>query len=190
MAVLKVYDGAAWVPAVGKVYDGAAWKAKKKFYDGTAWIELYSTGTVPSVSNIYIKHTVTSGPVNARFIANYLGTNANKLHKGHNLVYTEMGNDDAASPVDHTGEWTSDSVTGADWEIACTSLITGSWDVEPVAVGTYVDLSVAREWREHRIGGKSYTPGTDNCKANFRIREKADPTNFTDFTVDCYAVQS
>lgn len=153
-------------------------------------------GTVPSVSDIVIVNTVGSGLCNAgiSFHDDRTGSGSNDgriLTKRHNNVYTDMGNDDAGSPVDHTGEWTSDVITESEWEVACISEDTGTWDFPYAAVGVYTTLDTPDlHWRENRSGGKGYTPGTDRCVATFRIREVADTGNFTDFEVDCSAVQT
>lgn len=149
---------------------------------------------VPAVTDIVIENTVSSGLCNAGIVFNASGVAAgtnNELFKRHNSVYTLMGDDDAGSPVDHTGEWTPDPVTGSEWEVACISLTSGSWDVEHAAVGVYTSFATAdMDWHENRTGGKGYTPGTDQCIAQFRIREVADTGNFVDFEVNASAIQT
>ena len=106
-----------------------------------------------------------------------------------------MGNDDANPAVDHTGEWTSDTLVGSPqgslYEVACTSEDSGTWDVPFAAVGVYTSLDTRdMSWHEHRDGGKSYTPGTSTVTATFRIREIANTNNFTEFQVICTNIQT
>lgn len=153
-------------------------------------------GTVPLVSNITISNTVSSGLCNAAirfhdFRAGVGSDDGRILTKRHNAVYTDMGDDDAGSPVDHTGEWTSDAVTDSDWEVAMISLTSGSWTFEHAALGVYTTLDTQdMEWRMNRGGGKGYTPGTSSVFCTFRIREVADTGNFDNFNVICSAIQT
>ena len=149
--------------------------------------------TVPLVSNIIISDSTASGLINVGIVFNEstVGSVTELVKRHFNSVYSVMGNDDAGSPVDHTGEWTSDSVTAADWEVACTSEDTGTWDTPHAAVTVYTTFASSNmNWLEHRPGGKSYVAGTDRCVGTFRIREVADTANNDDFTVDVSAIQT
>lgn len=202
MGLLKVYTGAAFVTAVGKVFDGSVWKNQQKFWNGTAWIDLFASGgTVPLVSDIEIKTTVTIGIGAAAIHFNYptggVGTeDARVLTKRNAATFTDMGNDDASPPVDHTGEWTTDTITDSEWEVAWISTTSGGpWTTAYAAIGVYTLLSVLGEtnvfmWRMHRTAGKGYTPGTSTITAVFRIREVADVSNFDDFEVICTSIQT
>ncbi|MHA2202044.1 MAG: hypothetical protein ACXABN_19435, partial [Candidatus Thorarchaeota archaeon] len=107
-------------------------------------------------------------------------------------VFTDMGNDDTSpTPVDHTGEWTSDTITESEWEVANTSITSGAFNVAHAAVGVYSLLSTRDMlWQIGRTGGKARTPGTSTVVAQFRIREVADTSNFTDFQVTLVANQT
>lgn len=153
-------------------------------------------GTVPLVSNITLAHSVGSGLVNCSIIFHDdrvgVGSDDGRiLTKRHNTVYTDMGDDDNGSPVDHTGEWTSDAVTESEWEVAMVSLTSGSWDFEYAALGVYTTLdTVDMQWRLNRTGGKGYTPGTNSVFCTFRIREVADTANGDNFNVIATATQT
>lgn len=155
---------------------------------------LIDTQLVPFVqSGLVVVNEVASGLVNAGIVYNYTtgAFDNNELIKRHNAVYTAMGNDDAFTPYDYTGEPWAAIVTGSEWEVACTSEDTGTWDFPFAIVGTYNTFATAdMAWRENRTGGKGYTPGTDSCTATFRIREVADTANFTSFTVQAIAIQT
>lgn len=156
-------------------------------------------GTIPFVSDIVIVHSTGAGAANAGIHFNYptggvATEDARVLTKRHLSTYTDMGLDDAVVPVDHTGQWTSDIITPADWEVACISEDIGTWDLPGEVLGVYRLLSVlgtiTNGWRERRAGGKGASPGTNRCVATFRIREVAVPSNFTDFEVDASAIQT
>ena len=151
----------------------------------------------PSVSDIEIVHSVSSGLVNAAIVFNEPTVGAiNNIVARHNATHFVLGDDDtgcpsSCAPVDHTGEWTTGSPVASEWEVACVSLTSGSWDFEFAAVGVYSDFTNSdMEWRENRSGGKGYTPGTDTVTARFRIREVAVPSNFTEFEVICTGIQT
>ena len=157
-------------------------------------------GVVPFVSDIEIIQNVSSGVAQAGLQFNYptggLGTeDARVLTRRNTAVFTDMGLDNAAVPVDHTGEWTSAVITPSEWEVACVSEDVGSWDISAAVVGVYVNLSTLGtstifKWSERRLGGKGYSPGTNTVTASFRLREVAVPGNFTDFQVICTAIQT
>lgn len=147
-----------------------------------------------AVTNIQIINSVSSGLCNAgiRFNESTVGS-VSSLVKRHNAVFILMGDDDnTGGAVDHTGEWTTDGPAAADFEVGCTALVTGAWDVQHVGVGSFADFTTAdMDWHENRPGGKGYTPGTDRADGTFRIREVADPGgNFDDFQVDASAIQT
>ena len=149
--------------------------------------------TIPLVSNIIISDSTASGLINVgiTFNESTVGSVEELVKRHFNSVYSVMGDDDAGSPVDHTGEWTSDTVTASAWEVACTSEDIGTWDTPHAAVTVYTTFATSNmNWLEHRPGGKSYTPGTDRCVGTFRIREVADTANNDDFTVDVSAIQT
>jgi hypothetical protein len=109
--------------------------------------------------------------------------------KNHDGTFILMGDDDAGSPIDHTGEW-APSGNPALFEVACDSLSMGVWSTEAAAVGVFIDMSVARTWNVNRIGGKGRTPGTTQVIGVFTVREIADTGNSTTFTVDVTNIQS
>jgi len=149
---------------------------------------------VPLATDMFIESTVASGICNAGITFNELGAlDAREIYKRHSVANDIlMGNDDAGSPVDHTGEWTTQVITASEWEVACVNLVSGSWSVEHAAVGVYTTLSSATDitWRMNRPGAKAYTPGTSQCIADFRLREIADTANFTEWEVTARAVQT
>lgn len=152
-------------------------------------------GVVPSVSNIVILFSDDTAANNVGIIFNDVaqGVGAvNSMVKRHDLSYFLMGNDDAGSPVDHTGEWTPNAgVDGSLFEVACTSLSMGVWSTEPATVGTYTALNTADIiWNVNRPGGKGRTPGTTQVIGTFQIREIADTANNTIFTVDVTNTQT
>lgn len=151
-------------------------------------------GIVPLVTDIVIVHQVspnTGALAGIVFNETTVGS-VEELVKRKTIAgtYTVMGDDDAGSPVDHTGEWTDETAVASEWEVACTSEDTGSWDTSHAGVGSYTTFSTSdMNWYETRAGGKGYTAGTSQCIATFRIREVADTANNTDFEVDCSAIQ-
>lgn len=172
----------------------------KKFQRGI--LQIAASGTmIPtaggavtiSVSNIIISDSVSSGQVHAAIVFNETTVGSvSTLVKRHTASFILMGDDDAGSPVDHTGEWTTDGPAAADFEVSCTSEDVGTWNFPFASVGVYSDFTNSdMAWRETRTGGKGYTPGTDTCTGTFRIREVADPGgNFDDFTVQASAIQT
>ena len=150
-------------------------------------------GTVPLVTDMELITTVASGASRAGIMFNEttVGSVTSLVKRTGISTYFLLGNDDQTVPVDHTGEWTGDIVTAADWEVACVSLVSGTWDFQSAVVGVYSSLATADlSWYETRGGGKGYTPGTNTCTANFRIREVAVPANFTEFEVIATAIQT
>lgn len=150
-------------------------------------------GTVPLVTDIEVHTTVSSGTGNAgiAFSDTNIATLVTELVKRNVLVYAVMGDDDAGSPVDHTGEWTGDAVTAADWEVAMTNLVSGTFSFAFAAVGVYTSFATAdMQWRQNRGGGKGYTPGTSTVVADFTIREVADTGNATTFQVTLITTQT
>lgn len=152
-------------------------------------------GITPSATNITVTHTVSSGVANAGVIFNYNDDgNAHRLFMRQLGVVTTLGNDSASA--NHDSEWTGgETITGTEWEVACTSEDSGTWDLAHASVGVYTDFSTAGSltvfrWSERRSGGKGYTPGTNTCTATFRIREVADTSNFDDFQVIATATQT
>lgn len=151
-------------------------------------------GVVPLVTDILLDHSDGTAANNVGIIFNdvlqAVGA-INTIVARRDLVYSEMGNDDA--PVDHTGEWTPNAgVDGSLFEVACTSLTMGTWSSEPAAVGVYTSLDTENIiWNVNRPGGKGRTPGTTQVIGDFRLREIADPGgNFTDFEVDVTNTQT
>ncbi len=152
-------------------------------------------GITPSVSDIIILFSDDTAANNVGIIFNDVlqGVGSiNNMVKRHKLVYTAMGDDDAGTPVDHTGEWTSESPVASQWEVACLAITTGpAWDTEPAAVGVYTALSVEDLlWNINRVGGKGRATGTTRTVGDFRLREVADVANFTDFEVDITNTQT
>lgn len=151
------------------------------------------SGTVPFVSDIVIHTTVASGVGVAGIVFSdtFVATLVTQLVKRNVSTFLVMGNDDAGSPVDHTGEWTSDAVTAADWEVAMTNLISGTFSASSAAVGVYQTFATADMiWTRQRPGGKGYTPGTTTVVADFTIREVADTGNATTFQVTLICTQT
>lgn len=155
--------------------------------------------TTPSVSNIEILFSGTSGRTDVGIVFHDGGSDDGRvLTKKHfsqdtnPATFVDMGNDDAGTPVDHTGEWTTDVVTESEWEVACVSIEDGGpFDDQHANVGTYTTLDTTDMlWEIVRPSGKSRTPGTSVLNATFRIREVADTGNFTEFTVKLTAIQT
>lgn len=158
------------------------------------------TGTTPLATNIEIYKTGGSGVSLAAIIFHDdrtgAGSDDGRIMTAHRVaaldnVYTDLGTDDQTSPVDHTGEWTTDSVTESEWEVACVSVQAGAWDNQHATVGTYTTLdTVDMLWSMVRAGGKGRVPGTNEVESTFRVREVSDTNNYTEFTVKCTAVQT
>lgn len=196
--VMKVNVGGVWkaVPTT-KVNVGGVWKTCNQISVniGGIWKDCLATGTVPSVSNIYIAeelYPTTLGRCGIVFHDDRTGVGSDDgrilTRRSGVATYYDLGSDELA--VDHTGEWTTDVIVESEWEVACTSEDIGTWDTFYAAVGTYTSLDTPDMlWMMLRAGGKGYVAGTDRCKATFRIREVADTGNYADFTVDCYVVQ-
>jgi hypothetical protein len=146
---------------------------------------------VPSVSDIVIETTVASGIGIASIYFNETTVGSiEELVKRNVSVFAVMGNDDAGSPVDHTGEWTNQNAVGSEWEVAMTNLISGSFVSEFAAVGVFTSFATANMfWQMNRAGGKGYTPGTSTVVADFTIREVADTGNSTVFQVTLRTIQ-
>jgi hypothetical protein len=149
-------------------------------------------GVTPFVSDIEIEDSVASGQCAARIRFGSTGGDSRDLYKEHALgSFSLMGDDDASSPVDHTGEWTTQVITASEWEVAMLSLDSGSFLTTFVGLGVYTTLDTADIiYGNFRVGGKGYTPGTTTGTATFRIREVADTGNFVDFEVICTAIQT
>lgn len=155
-------------------------------------------GTIPAVTDILLFDTGSTGAARTsiRYHDDRAAAGSNdgriltKLHQNNGAsTYTDLGNDD--TPTDHTGEWTTDVVTESDFEVACTSEDTGTWDESFAAVGVFTGLDTAdMAWSEFRGGGKGRAAGTNQCIATFEIREVADTGNNTVFEVDCTADQT
>ena len=149
---------------------------------------------VPNVTDMELIHNVATGQARSgiSFNESTVGSVTSLVQvigiAGPNAV---LGLDDQGVPVDHTGEWTTETVTPSEWEVACISEDSGTWDVAFAAVGVYTSFATAdMAWYEFRVGGKLYTPGTDTVTATFRIREVADTANFVDFEVIATAIQT
>lgn len=146
---------------------------------------------VPSVTDIEVESIVAAGICRAgiRFgDSNADGPETLNSQKSV-AVYALLGVDD--NSVDHTGEFTSSAIVASEWEVALISYVSGTFDTEFAAAGVYTTLdTLAIIYGESRPGAKGYTPGTNTCTANFRIREVADTANFTDFVVLCTATQT
>ena len=72
-----------------------------------------------------------------------------------------------------SGQWYSGEPSagiGSSYEVRCASLVSssGGWDVQAAAVGTWVDISVERVWRDTVVGMEA--PAIDTCHAVFEIR--------------------
>ena len=165
------------------------------FHASTGITQASSAGVVPLVTDIVLDFSDDIGPNNVGLIFNddAQGVGAiNNIVKRHKTTYTVMGDDDAGSPVDHTGEWTSDGgVDGSLFEIACDSLSMGVWSTEPAAVGVFTSLdTIDLLWNVNRTGGKGRTAGTTQVIGQFTIREIADTGNSTTFEVDCTNTQT
>lgn len=147
----------------------------------------------PSVTDIYL--TQSTGPSNS-VICGVQFRSDGTIYEVVGLAVSPttnlLGNDD--TPDDHTGEWVgtiSSPLTGSEWEVACTSIVSGGpWDTSGASTGVYVDISTTREWSVERPGAKSYVAGTDAIIANFRLRNVATPANYVDFQVDVTATQT
>jgi hypothetical protein len=161
------------------------------FHNFPAGTQAIIGAITPLVTDIEVESIVASGICRAgiRFGAsNPEGANALNSRKSVN-VYALLGIDDNA--VDHTGEFTAKSIDPTEWEVALLSYVVGTFDIEFAAAGVYTTLdTLLIDYSETRSGGKGYTPGTNTCTANFRIREVADTANFTDFQVFCTATQT
>lgn len=151
----------------------------------------------PLVTDIYL--TQSTGPSNSIICGVDFrsdGTIYEVVGLNVSPTYNLLGNDD--TPDSHTGEWVNDissPLTGSEWEIACTSIVSGSWTSFPTGsgtggVGTYVALSSNREWNVNRDGAKGYVAGTSSCIANFRLRNVSTINNYVDFQVDVTATQT
>ena len=91
----------------------------------------------------------------------------------------------------HPGEWWSEEPTvgiGADYDIRCEALTSGTWSLEAAAVGTYVNMSAERVWRVDALGGGKSPPNSKQCVADFQIRLAVSPfTVLASFEVDSRA---
>ena len=168
---------------------------------GGVWRTVFSAGTIPLVTDIHILKTGATGTSRAgiRFHDYRAGLGSDdgriltKIHRAGTITtITDMGDDDTSpTPVDHTGEWTSDPVTESAWEVANTSISSGTFSFAHAAVGVYSTLDTRDMlWQKQRPGGPSRTPGTSQVIAQFRIREVADTANGTDFEVKLTAIQT
>jgi hypothetical protein len=140
-------------------------------------------GSGRAYTGISFHENANAGGNDGRVITGQSGTTAL-------LGWTDLGTDDAA--VDHTGEWTTDTVTESEWEVACTNIVSGTFTSAYAAVGTYTTLDTADiTWTCNRItAGKGRTTGTKQVVADFTIREVADTSNSTTFRVTLTATQN
>ena len=174
--VVKVYNGSTWDTGILKVWDGAAWQEKAKIWNGSSWVELYPAGgdtlALTTLSGSFFD---TPGPITSGFRFNASGT------------IEEIGPGLTDYNVVNTGEWIdSFSATSAsDYEIACTAIASGSWDVAAAGTGAYVGLGTSRVWRVTRTAMEG--TGVDAVNSTFRIREIADTANFVEATVTASA---
>ncbi|KKN66732.1 hypothetical protein LCGC14_0468430 [marine sediment metagenome] len=149
-------------------------------------VEIWHTGGTGQtrVGIIFHDYRAGSGSDDGRILTK-------KHFAGGVEVITDMGNDDAGPPVDHTGEWTDETVTESEWEVANVSIESGTFSVAHAAVGVYSALDTQDMlWQRIRTGGPGRTPGTTIVESTFRVREVADTANFTEFTVKLTAVQT
>lgn len=104
--------------------------------------------------------------------------------------WLDLGTDD--NTVDHTGEWTTETIVDSEWEVAYTTLNSGAFTTLYAALGVYTALNnTDLVWRCDRLtGGKGRTTGTNSVNATFRIREVADTANFDDFNAILTATQN
>lgn len=168
MAVLKVYDGSSWVPAVGKTYDGAAWADQMKFYDGAAFIDLYASGPTVIVAPVKLI-------ANYRFeIICYAGV---RVHLDGNLYQSSPTNsytndyeiwlDDGSNSevwVERTiisGTLTSDAGTG---RLACSTSRT--WYISRGFVGTK-NTSIDLKFYDAASGGNLLDTQRVNLSAEY-----------------------
>ena len=148
---------------------------------------------VPNVTDMELIQSVATGQARSgiKFNESTVGSVESLVQVVGVSGFALLGFDDQGVPVDHTGEWTDQTVVASEWEVACTSEDSGTWDFAFAAVGVYTSFATAdMAWYEFRVGGKAYTPGTDTVTATFRIREVADTANFTDFEVIATAIQT
>ncbi len=160
----------------------------------------HPTGIVPLVTDIEIWHTGATGQTRAGIVFHDYRAGAGSddgriLTKKHFAggveTFTDMGDDDQSTPVDHTGEWTDETVTETEWEVANVSIESGSFTIAFASVGVYTTLDTRDMlWQIGRTGGPGRTPGTSIVESTFRVREVADTANFTEFTVKLTAVQT
>lgn len=177
---------------------GLGWRdcvSIESYVSGVGWKTVWApSGVTPFVSNIYVEHTTDAAIARAgvKFHESTVSDDGRIISKINGLGnFTDMGDDDDSPPVDHTGEWTSETIVESEWEVACISENTNTWDNFYAAVGVYSTLdNQDMQWYMTRPGAKNYIPGTDRCIATFRIREVADTANYTDFDIEAVAIQT
>lgn len=70
----------------------------------------------------------------------------------------------------NVGEWWDaepQTLVGENWRVRCASLTSGSWNFQAAAVGDWVRLSAARDWRV--LVTEMNAPDTASCTAVFEI---------------------
>lgn len=186
----KVKVGGSWKTLVGvEIKVGGAWKTVDTIEAKVAgaWktvLESAGPGS-PSGTNIVVTSS-RSLPVASGCAFQSDGTidEVGPVASARRL----LGLDD--NSVNHTGQWkgTIDPLVGADWEIACLSMVAGAWDFSAAALGVYINLGAERLWKEQRTIGEG--AGTDTATGNFRIREIANTSNFVNFTMKGTAIKT
>ena len=187
---VEIKSGGAWRTITApEVKSGGVWRAIQtiEVRSGGVWRTVFevASGGAPSGTNIVVTST-RSGPVGSGCAFQSDGTidEVGPLATDRRL----LGLDD--NSVSHTGEWkgTIDPVVGSEWEIACTSMVSGVWDIKAANLGVFIALSSERIWKEQRTVIEGV--GTDTATGNFRIREIADTGNFVDFTMKGTAIRT
>lgn len=157
MTILKVYSGTVWATALGKVYNGSAWVEKMNFHNGSAFVELYALGFV-TLSGELMSSTNTNLTAHSGPAFNPDGS------------IDEIGPDTTDRVQVDATEWWSDepeASIGDDYDVRCASINSGVWDFQAASVGTWIQISIARDWRVTVLTMDA--PDQQVCNANFEI---------------------
>jgi len=95
----------------------------------------------------------------------------------------DIGGGAATYNQKYTGSWHADEpgATGADYDIRCASLTSGTFTNSAASVGTWVSLGTDRRWR-NSISSK-FSPDTKSTTAEFEIRDATTLVVLASFTV-------
>lgn len=147
---------------------GGAWKQLDQAHirTGGVWKESLALPSDLLVTNINLIDTFAGFAAMSCTFKNWGWIQEGSVQRGQNQV--------------HAGEYliTEPIFEGSLYEIRCASMVTGTWSVQPAAVGTWISISSDRQW-----AAQQFVVGWNIVQGNMEIREIANPSNIVTFTM-------